>query len=68
MRLSIPAETIKRELAVQRRSSTSSVCPISLPLVDQRIMRSERLMETQFSRFSQMVMHLSSEPEARRPP
>ena len=68
MRLSIPADTMKRESRVQRRSRTSSVWPIRRDLVDHRKIRSGRLIERQFQRFCQMVMQRSSEPEASRAP
>ena len=61
----MPEETINLESFVQRRSRTSSVWPMSLPLVDHLKILSERLMEILFSLFCQRVMHLSSEPDAK---
>ena len=68
IRLSMPAETKKRESGVQRRSRTSSVWPMRRDLVDHRMIRSGRFIDRQFYLICQIVMHLSSEPEASRAP
>lgn len=60
----MPAETKYFELLVHLKSNTSSACPINLDLIDHLKMRSTRLIERLFYRFCQIMMHLSSDPDA----